>query len=271
MPSRRDPLAAALHHGYASVALAVGLGPDGTLRLACDVDRDRAVKRDRVVDRGADGPAFRDAVLAPLAARRRYPTTREPLTLLVELATEPVEAYSALDAELRAYRHLLTRHVDGAVIPGPVTVLLTGPGCPRDLVATQQTRYAFVDGTFADVEAREAPPSLVPLVSEHVAARFGWDGRDELPAEERHLLRVLVDAAHADGRRVRFHGVPDRPRAARLAFWRELHAARVDLIGTGELAALARYLRRVGLTTSERGMNRALATRTDGPAAEGVA
>src|SRR5438093_926591 len=33
-PQRRDPVAAALHHGYSSIGLAVGLDHDGTLRLA---------------------------------------------------------------------------------------------------------------------------------------------------------------------------------------------------------------------------------------------
>ena len=257
-PQRRDPVAAALHHGYSSIGLAVGLDHDGTLRLATAGDE-------------PGGPAFRDAVLAPLAARRRYPTTREPLSLLVELTTEPVETYAILDADLRPYRHLLTRYADGAVVPGAATVLVTGPACPRKLMAAQHTRYAFVDGSMADLESPGAPPDLVPLVSEHVAARFGWDGRDELPAEERHLLRVLVGAAHADGRRVRFHGVPDRPRAARLAFWRELHAAGVDVIGSPDLAALARFLRRSRLTKDERSVNHLRAPRTEGTTAEGVA
>jgi hypothetical protein len=138
---------------------------------------------------------------------------------------------------------MLTRFRDGTVTPGPVTVLLTGRTCPRARLTAQDDRYAFVAGTFGDVGVADAPRSLVPLVSEDVAGRFGWDGRDEMPAEERHLLRVLVRAAHADGRRVRFSGVPERPRGARLAFWRELHAAGVDLIGSPDLAALPRFLR----------------------------
>jgi hypothetical protein len=65
-----------------------------------------------------------------------------------------------------------------------------------------------------------------------------------MPAEERYLLHGLVRAAHADGRRVRFFGIPGRSRRARLAFWRELAAAGVDLIGTRDLGALPRFLRR---------------------------
>ena len=239
VPGRRDPLRDALHHGYASVGLAVEVGADGRLRLT-----------------GDDPPTVRDAVLEPLVGRRRYPTLREPLALLVEPRGEPVETYAALDYELRAYHRVLTRYSEGEVVQGPVTVLLTGPDCPRELLATQQTRYAFVVGTFADIDSSAAPPALVPLVSEHVAGRFGWDGRDEMPAEERHLLRVLVRAAHADRRRVRFSGIPARPRRARRAFWRELSAAGVDLIGTADLGALARQLRGPRLTIGERSVNR---------------
>jgi hypothetical protein len=65
-----------------------------------------------------------------------------------------------------------------------------------------------------------------------------------MPTEERHQLRGLVETARAEGRRVRFFGVPARPRRIRNAYWRELHEAGVDLITTTDLLALARRRRR---------------------------
>jgi hypothetical protein len=127
-------------------------------------------------------------------------------------------------------------------VPGPVSVLLTGPRVPRHLLAAQTDRYAFCDGSLGDVGAWAAPPTLVPLVSEHWSWRFGWDGWDEMPGEERRLLRGLVRAAHADRRTVRVFGIPERPRRVRRAFWRELAAAGVDLIGSTDLRALRRFL-----------------------------
>jgi hypothetical protein len=233
----RDPLGP-LRLGYASMHVAVRLDEDGRLRLGAD-DPDPA-------------RTLRRLVLAPLLARGPAPgrpSVREPLCLLVELLGDPDRTYTALDAQLRAHAPLLTRYRAGCVTPGPVTVLLTDAAALRRRVAAQDDRYAFLDGTFGDIGAAHgagpgAPPrELVPLVSENMAWRFGWDGRGDMPAEERHLLRVLVRAAHADARRVRFFGVPERPHRVRSAFWRELHAAGVDLIGSSDLTALPRFLR----------------------------
>jgi hypothetical protein len=242
----RDPLAP-LRLGYASVEVAVRLDVEGRLRLGPD-DPDPARTLERLV-------------LAPLHARvpaRTRPSVHEPLCLLVELLGDPVRTYAALDAQLRAYAPMLTRYHDGTVTPGAVTVLITGAAAARERLAAQCDRYAFLDGTFGDL-GEGSPPALVPLVSEDVAVRFGWDGHDAMPAEERHLLRVLVRAAHADGRRVRFFGVPDRPRAVRLAFWRELRAAGVDLLGSADPTALSRFLRARGVRTRLARARRAVA------------
>jgi hypothetical protein len=192
-------------------------------------------------------------VLEPLATRvshrgRIYPDQTAPLFVLIELAeTDPGRldlAYRVLDERLREYPTVFTACRAGVVSPGPVTIVLTGATCPRHLLSAHPERYAFADGTFGDLAASAAPPALVPLVSEHWAGRFGWDGREELSGEERYLLHGLVRAAHADGRLVRVFGIPERPRHLRRRFWRELVAARVDLIGSRDLGALRRFLRR---------------------------
>jgi hypothetical protein len=231
---RRSGPLAPLRYGYASLELAVRLGEAGDL----------------LVD---GGDRIGPRVLDPLAERVRcgggrvYPNQTEPLIVLVELLEAGPGrldlAYQLLDERLRDYPGLFTRYHAGAVTLGPVTLLLTGSSCPRHLLAAQSDRYAFCDGTFGDLGAWAAPPTLVPLVSEHWAWRFGWDGREELSGEERYLLRGLVRSAHTDGRGVRVFGIPERPRRVRQRFWRELAAARVDLIGSRNLIALRRFLR----------------------------
>ena len=77
------------------------------------------------------------------------------------------------------------------------------------MLSARESRLFFAEGTLADVD-RRVPTSVVPLVGEHVAWRFGWDGRGEMPGEERHVLRALVAAARAEGQRVRLFGVPEK-------------------------------------------------------------
>jgi hypothetical protein len=134
---------------------------------------------------------------------------------------------------------MLTRCAAGTIRHAPVLVALAGA---RGSLSARESRLFFAEGTLADVE-RRVPTSVAPLVGEHVAWRLSWDGRSEMPGEERHMLRALVAAAHAEGKRVRLFGVPEKRRAVRRAFWRELHAAGADLIGARDVGSLRRFLR----------------------------
>ncbi len=249
-PASPDPLRRALRYGFAAVELPVLLGGDGDLVVAADP---ALAEPHRTVSR---------LVLAPLAARAgRYPGRVHPaqagtFTVLLRLV-EPdagagpypdpgygTRAYRSLRRCLGATGPLLTRYRDGQVSAGPVTVLLTGGQWPRAELAAQADRYVFGDGTLADLGRLDAPPDLVPMVTEDWSWRFGWDGTERMPAEERYLLHALVRAVHEDGRRVRVVGGPHRAGPARRAYWRELVAAGVDLVGGTDPGALRRVLRR---------------------------
>ncbi|MDQ0368159.1 hypothetical protein [Catenuloplanes indicus] len=230
-PGRRDPLGDALRRGYGSASIPVQAGPDG-----------RPLVRGRPVGR---------LLLRPLLDRARRRGGRvhhgptPPFGLVLELAPAvPVrDLLGCLHEEVAAHPGLVTRAVDGRVVPGAVTVLVSGTPEVREVLAADPGRHLFADGTFDDLGAEEAPAALVPMVSEHWSWRFGWDGEEPIPAEERYLLHDLVRQAHEDGRRVRLFGVPHRTRRIRTACWAELAAAGVDLIGDANLPALARYLR----------------------------
>ncbi|MEU4160302.1 hypothetical protein [Actinoplanes sp. NPDC026670] len=241
-PDATDPLPAVLRLGLAGMTVRVVPGPHGELYL------------------GPGGPqpgrTLRRLVLAPLFARARttggrlWPDQRAPFRLVIEFggaSRDPealLRAYRMLDRQLRDHAGLLSRCRDGVLAPGAVTVTVTGVIDVRELLTAQTERYAFADGTFDDLGSRSAPPELTPMVSEPWSRRFGWDGREPITAEERHQLHALVRAAHADGRTVRFSGLPDGSRRTRAAVWTELGAAGVDVIADTDLTGLARHLRR---------------------------
>ncbi|HWG99141.1 MAG TPA: hypothetical protein VNV66_07410 [Pilimelia sp.] len=199
------------------------------------------------------GRTVRAAVLEPLLRRiaavggRVQPDTDAPFELLLELPGDPAEpaaaarAYRLLAAQLQDHAAILTRWTGRELVPGPVTVTLIGALSPRSLLDAAQPRCAFASGTFDDLGAGPAPPHLAPLVGEQWSWRFGWDGREPIPPEERHLLAALVAQAHAEGRRVCFFGVPERPRRVRAAFWSELTAAGVDVVGVRRVPRSARW------------------------------
>jgi hypothetical protein len=241
-PDVVDPLPAVLRHGLAGLTVGVRPGPHGELYLGAGAPR--------------PGRTLRRLVLSPLFARARAFGGRlardqqVPFRLVVEFggpsrdAGTLLRAFRMLDQQLRDHAPLLSRCVDGRLEPGAVTVAVAGIVDVRQLLSTQDRRYAFVDGTFDDVGSRPAPPAVVPMISEPWTRRFGWDGREPISAEERHLLHALVRSAHDDGRTVRISGLPTGSRAARRAIWAELAAAGVDVIADRDLAGLARHLRR---------------------------
>ncbi len=238
----RDPLPGVLRRGLAGLTVPVRPGPHGELFLGSGVPQ--------------PGRTLRRMVLSPLFVRaqarggRLCRDQRVPFRLVVEF-TGPVRdadtllrAYRMLDQQLRDHAPLLSRCVDGRLDPGAVTVAITGIVDVRDLLATQSRRYAFADGSFDDLGVASAPPALVPMISEPWSRRFGWDGREPISAEERHLLHALVRSAHEDGRTVRICGLPGGSRRARQAVWTELGEAGVDVIADADQAGLARHLRR---------------------------
>jgi len=196
---------------------------------------------------GDPGRTLARLVLEPLLARVRargrvHPAQHQPFSVVLEPAGGASAAHllDLLEEELTGYSEMLTRSRAGTVRHSAVLVALAG--APRGALSRRESRLFFAEGTLADVDTGVAT-SVVPLVGEHVAWRFGWDGRGEIPAEERHVLRALVAAARAEGKRVRLFGVPEKRRAVRRAYWRELHAAGVDLIGARDVATLRRFLR----------------------------
>ena len=241
-PRSTDPLPTVLRLGLAGLTVPVRPGPHGELFIGPGAPQ--------------PGRTLRRLVLGPLFARARANGGRlcrdqhVPFRLVVEFggpsrhAETLLRAYRTLDRQLRDHAPLLSRCADGRLEPGAVTVAVTGIVDVRELLATQRLRYAFADGSFDDIGSRSAPPALVPMISEPWSRRFGWDGREPISAEERHLLHGMVRSAHDDGRTVRISGLDVGSRAARRAVWAELGAAGVDAVADADQAGLAKYLRR---------------------------
>ncbi|HEU4346761.1 MAG TPA: hypothetical protein VFR35_03135 [Actinoplanes sp.] len=237
-----DPLPGVLRHGLAGLTVPVRPGPRGELFIGPGEPQ--------------PGRTLRRLVLGPLFDRARAGRgrlcrdQRVPFRLVVEIGgpsrdTELLlRAYRLLDQQLSDHAPLLSRYVDGRLEPGAVTVSVTGIVDIRELLAAQSRRYAFADGTFDDIGSFAAPPDLVPMISEPWSRRFGWDGREPISAEERHLLHALVRSAQMDGRIVRISGLPSGSRHARRAIWTELAAAGVDVIADTDHRGLAHHLRR---------------------------
>jgi hypothetical protein len=219
------PLAEALEHGFTSVEADIWL-VDGQLLVAHDrdkVDPSRTLEslyleplRQIIHDRG--GRVF---------------ATRNPLTLLIDIKSDSLATYVALDSVLRRHADILTIFADTLVIPGPIVAVMSGE---RSLGAVRRAhvRYAALDGRLAHLDsARAWPARVMPLISDNWDQVTKWKGEGPPPPTLRADLARIVRRAHAHGQRVRFWATPDTE-----PVWELLRSAKVDLIGADDLDAL---------------------------------
>lgn len=230
------PLAGALGKGFESMEVDVWL-VKGKLRAGHDL-HDLCL-----------GRTLEDTYLKPLAARVRrnngsvHPGGTQSIQLLIDVKSEPTETYKAVHELLEKYKDILTVFTDDGVQEGAVTAVISGN---RDLGAmkAQKERYAAYDGRLKDLDDTATPCTFMPVISASWPAHFTWDGAGPMPAEEREKLSKWVQAAHAEGRRLRFWATPEKKHAHREALWKELLAAGVDYISTDKPSDLAAWLKK---------------------------
>lgn len=230
------PLFDALAHGFMSAEADVFADPLGLtdLYVAHDPQDIRP------------GRTLRSLYLDPMQARidelgALQPGQDRPFQLLVDFKTEAETTWAQLETQLEDYAGFLTRYEDGEVIPGLVTVVISG-NRPTNTLASAGRRLAFIDGRLSDLE-NPPPPELVPLVSDNWGNQFSWDGSGEMPAADREKLNQIMARAALHGYRIRFWATPDDPGPEREAIWSVLYDAGVHHINTDDLAGLAAFLR----------------------------
>ncbi|MFG1819418.1 glycerophosphodiester phosphodiesterase family protein [Kribbella sp. NPDC049174] len=229
----RRPLQDALDRGFSSVEADVWL-IDGELRVAHDLED------------AVPGRTLESLYLKPLADRVRenhgrvYKHGRD-FQLLIDIKSDGPSTYAAIDKALTEYRGISTVFINGRVLKGAVTSVISG-NRPLDVLKAQKVRYAGYDGRLGDLQSG-MPASLMPLVSDNWTNNFTWTGVGPMPAAERAKLHDIVVRAHHAGYRVRFWATPDVRGAAREALWSELEAAGVDHINTDDLHGLESFLR----------------------------
>ncbi len=221
------PLLDALDHGFCSVEADVFLR-DGALLVAHDA---RDLRAERTLER---------LYLQPLSERVKANDGRvfkngPRFWLLIDLKTDGESTYKALHELLAKYRDILSTTSNGKYDQRAVTVVISG-NRPIDIIKSQTTRYAGIDGRLADLKS-DAPAHLMPMISDNWTLHFAWRGEGAMPLGQLERLQSIVKQAHDRGRVVRFWATPESP-----ALWRELRAASVDLINTDKLAMLRDFL-----------------------------
>jgi hypothetical protein len=221
------PLFDALERGFCSVEADIWLTPDGIL-----IAHDRNDLK--------PGRTLQSLYLDPLRERIQAQGGRvyrggPTFSLLVDVKSEAVATYAALDRVLQAYGEMLTTFSGEGIEEKAVTVVLSG-NRDSETIARQARRLVGIDARPEDLE-RNPPRELYPWVSGNWTLLYRWRGEGAMPADEKQRLSSYVRKAHEQGRQVRFWATPESP-----ALWRELARVGVDYINTDRLDELKAFL-----------------------------
>ncbi|MCS6920233.1 MAG: phosphatidylinositol-specific phospholipase C/glycerophosphodiester phosphodiesterase family protein, partial [Fimbriimonadales bacterium] len=225
---RKRPLQDALECGFCSVEADIFL-VDGKLLVGHDTHE---LRPDRTLE---------SLYLEPLRARARQHRGKiHPdapyFYLLIDVKSEAQSTYAALRQTLELYDELFTRYEGERAVPQAVTAVLSGNRVALEQLRRERVRWVGFDGRLGDLDG-DAPPSLMPWVSDNWTRLFRWNGRGAFPDSEREQLQRLVQRAHAKGYRLRFWATADSP-----PMWETLWDAGLDLIGTDQPFALRDFM-----------------------------
>jgi hypothetical protein len=159
-----------------------------------------------------------------------------PITLMIDIKTEANSTYVALKMVLEKYRLILTRYENGKIIPGLVTVVLSGHK-PYDMIRGEESRLAFIDEDLRRTARDSSSANMYQMASCKYSKLIHWNGNGEISASEQQRLCEYVTMAHKSGERVRLWASPDNK-----IVWNELLKCGVDLINTDKLVALKNFL-----------------------------
>jgi len=165
-----------------------------------------------------------------------YQGYAKPVTLMIDIKTEANSTYAALKPLLEKYRPILTRYENGKVIPGLVTVVLSGHK-PYDKIKSEESRLAFIDEDLRKTARDTSYANVCEMASCKYSNLIQWRGNGAFSDAERDRLRAYVEMAHKNGEKVRLWASPDNK-----AVWNELLKCGVDLINTDKLVALKNFL-----------------------------
>jgi N-acetylmuramoyl-L-alanine amidase len=223
----KRPLLDALENGFCSVEADIYLVDKQLL-----VGHNRAdLRPERTLEKLYLDP-FRK--LAQANGGRVYPDG-PAVYLLVDVKSEARQTYAALDKVLARYAGILSVTRKGKFEARAVTVVVSGNRA-QEAIAAQEVRYTGIDGRPGDLDS-DKPAHLMPWISTSWGSQFNWRGKGPMPDKERARLRDFVRRAHQRGRLVRFWATPEST-----AVWKELLAAKVDLINTDKLPELRQFL-----------------------------
>lgn len=219
---RARPLMEALELGYRSIEVDVHLHK-GQLKVSH-------------MATGLDGkPNLQTLYLDPLLKITRTEASKygldtvQPLIIMIDIKSDAEKTYQVLRPILERYKEMLSVTGEGAKT-GLVHILISG-NKPYASVAKETTRLVSLDYRF-DFCREHPTDAFITRASDTYKRYFTWNGKGEMPWQEKIMLDELVNQAHAEGRQIRFWAVPETPE-----LWKTFLDVGVDWVHVDDIQA----------------------------------
>ncbi|MEM7370503.1 MAG: endonuclease/exonuclease/phosphatase family protein [Bacteroidota bacterium] len=222
------PLLDALDHGFTSIEVDAWL-MNGELYVSHN--RPSSLEADKTL---------RHLYLDPLARRisqgigQIYPGSAAPFYLMIDIKNEGKASYTILQEQLKEYRWMLASPSKPA---NGIHIFLSGAR-PVQLIREDASRCVGIDGRPEHL-GQGFTVEQMPVISQQYGKILSWRGQGKIPKKDLQKLRTLVQAAHAEGKKVRLWASPEKENV-----WTTLLEAGVDFLNTDELSHLQGFLQR---------------------------
>lgn len=110
---------------------------------------------------------------------RIYENYTQPLILMIDIKSSANITYQALKPLLEKYSSILSVSEEGKLIPGKVTIILSGHK-PYDLINSEKKNLAFIDTDFKMIYQDRSKNVLYPMTSCKYSHMIKWKGKGKM-------------------------------------------------------------------------------------------
>ncbi|MEX2129884.1 MAG: hypothetical protein WD772_00230 [Pseudohongiellaceae bacterium] len=170
-----------------------------------------------------------------------YEDASTPLVLILDIKTDAMATYKALQRVMAGYERMLTRYSMTSTLPGTISLIITG-NYSSDLLASEAERFVAIQGSVTNLTDADFNRHLSPVISLDWSGLFVWDGSGEMPADQLESLSMVSRMIRDAGAISRMLKAPPSP-----AVWRVLQSANIDLVDSDQVEFFGLFLRSNGL------------------------
>lgn len=185
-------------------------------------------------------PTLTEAYLYPLYnqfkknAGEIIPGHSGDVFLILNFATQPIQIYKQLAAEMRPFSDMLTIKGEGIEHQGKIRILIKDKNYLDKINGVKPSFLGLVGG-LSDID-KNVDSGKMPLIEVDFSEITNWKGTGNIPFEDFMKIKDLVAKVHAQNKKISLSNCPANKTVAEL-----IQTSKVDFINTPEANQMAGF------------------------------